>query len=352
MYFLKCYVFLFFLFLSVLFLNGCYLMKQGTYIVRYNKSARDIDKLLKSKEIDEDLKETFALVQEIKLYAVQAIGLKEDRNYTKYVELERDYLVDVISASEKDSFTPYIWSYCFFGSFPYKGFFEREDAEREAEELKKKGLDVLIRKVDAFSTLGFFVDPVYSFMAGYSVFALASLIIHEQTHTTLFLKNQVQFNEELAGFVGIEGALNFIRAKYGEDSEFYRQALDNREDWDRYSSLIKALYEELRRLYEGGWSREYKLTQREIVFESFKERFRTVYSGQFKTESFRKLGEIPLNNAYILSFTRYTQDLELFYRLYRARGYDLKKTVQILKKAKDAGGDPKAFLRKMIESDE
>ncbi len=112
-------------------------MKQGTYIVRYNKSARDIDKLLKSKELDEDLKETLTLVQEIKLYAVQAVGLKEDWNCTKYVELDKEYLVDVVSACEKDSFTPHIWGYCFFGSFPYKDFFEREDAEREAEELKK-----------------------------------------------------------------------------------------------------------------------------------------------------------------------------------------------------------------------
>ncbi len=96
-------------------------------------------------------------------------------------------------------------------------------------------------------------------MTDYSVFALASLIIHEQTHTTLFIKDQVQFNEELASFVGIEGALNFIKDKYGEDSEFYRQALNNREDWDRYSSLIKGLHEELDLLYESGRSRKYKL---------------------------------------------------------------------------------------------
>ncbi|MBA7712196.1 hypothetical protein ES703_121166 [subsurface metagenome] len=157
--------------LVLILLNRCYLLKQGAYILKYNvKEAQDIGKILDSEDLPAELAETLSMILDIKQFAVQSLGLKADKNYTRYVELERDYLVDVVSACEKDRFKPYIWRYCFFGSFPYKGFFEAQDALKEAQRLKAKGLDVLVRKVEAFSTLGFFVDPVYSFMKDYSVF--------------------------------------------------------------------------------------------------------------------------------------------------------------------------------------
>jgi predicted aminopeptidase len=85
---------------------------------------------------------------------------------------------------------------------PYQGFYERNDAEAEAKRLKALGYDVIVRKVDNFSTLGFFKDPVYSFLTSYSPGEIANLIIHEQAHATLFVKGQSDFNEEFATFVG------------------------------------------------------------------------------------------------------------------------------------------------------
>ncbi len=321
--------------------------------MKYNvRQAEEIDKLLEAEDISGDLKHTLLLVQDIKRYSVRCIGLNHDKNYSRYVELDKNYLVDVVSACKKDAFKPYIWKYLFFGSFPYKGFFKREDALREAEKLKKKDLDVLIRKVDAFSTLGFFVDPVYSFMNDYSVFALASLIIHEQTHSTLFIKNEIQFNEELATFIGREGALNYIKDRYGVESKHYRKALDYIDDWDRYSTLIRVLYDELNALYESGKSREYILDMREDIFDTFKGKFSNEYSLEFKTESFRSIQDIPLHNAYIISFVRYTQDLNIFYELYRDQGYDLNKTFLLIMQVEKERGDPKAYIRKLIDSHE
>ncbi len=333
--------------LVLLVLNQCYIAKQGSYMVRHMSSARNIDEVLKDENLPRGSRNMLLLVKEVKKYAVETIGLKDDKNYSKYVEIERDYLVDVVSASEKDRFEPYEWSFPFFGSFPYKGFYERKDARREAEMLREKDLDVYIRKVDAFSTLGFFTDPVYSSMDDYSAFGIASLIIHEQTHATLFLKNRINFNEEFATFVGNEGALNFLKHKYGARSDYYLKLIDYMEDLDTFLGLMQDLYDELDAVYGEDTGREYKIGKREEIFKTFIENFAADYDNRFITDSFKQIENVSLNNAYILIYRRYTGDLSLFYSLYEKQGYDLKNTVEIIKQVEDYKGDPKEYLKKL-----
>ena len=335
--------------LGLLVLNQCYIAKQGFHMVRHMSSARDIDDVLKDEKLPQSSRDMLLLVKEVKKYAVDTIGLKDDKNYSKYVKIEREYLVDVVSACEKDRFEPYEWSFPFFGSFPYKGFYERKDAQREAEMLRKKDLDVFIRKVDAFSTLGFLTDPVYSSMDDYSTFAIASLIIHEQTHATLFLKNRINFNEEFATFVGNEGALNFIKYKYGAQSDYYLKLMDYMEDLDTFLELINGLYDELDAVYREDTGREYKIRKREEIFISFIEDFNADYDKRFITDTFKHIENVNLNNAYILVYKRYTGDLSLFYSIYEKQGYDLKKTVEIIKQVEDHRGDPKEYLKKLAE---
>ena len=332
-------------------LSNCYLLKQGTYILKYNNRAQPIERVLSRDDLEEDARAMLALVQEIKSYAVHSLTLKENKNYSRYLSLERQYLVDVVSACAKDAFEPYIWRYPVAGSFPYKGFYERDDALKEAARLKKKDLDVLVRKTDAFSTLGIMSDPIYSFMSDYSVFALASLIIHEQTHATVFFKNQVQFNEELATFMGWEGALSFIAGKYGQDAPEYREARGYIHDWRRYSDLVNELHRELDQFYRNAPDREYALRERGSVVEAFNREHIAEPVPEFETEGFRALQGIPVNNAYIMSFVRYTQDLDVFYRLYDAVGHNLKTVVELLKQLKvgsSKGSSPQEALRRLI----
>ena len=179
-----------------------YLAKQGDYLLRYSSGTQSIDDLIASPSTLPATRDFLLRIREIKGYAVQQVGLRDNANYTRYKSIDRDYLVEVVSACDAASFTPYQWSFPFLGRLPYKGFYEHSDAQAEAERLKKEGYDVIVRKVDAFSTLGFTKDPVYSFMSKYSPYELASTIIHEQTHATLWVKGQTDFNEELADFVG------------------------------------------------------------------------------------------------------------------------------------------------------
>jgi predicted aminopeptidase len=332
----------------ITFASSCYLLKQGGYIVKYDRDAVNIDKILDDPSLPSEEREFLLLVKEIKLYASERIGLRQDENYTRYVDMPRDYLADVVSACKRDAFQPYMWRYPVFGSFPYKGFFEREDALAEARKLKEMGYDVLVRKVDAFSTLGFFNDPVYSFMTDYSIFNIASLIIHEQTHTTFYIKDQIQFDEEMATFVGNEGALNFIRHKYGEASNVYRDTMAVLEDFKTFKEVILEIYDQLRIIYESGRSREEKLRAKEEIFDRSQRRFDEQYQQRFKTEKFLTFRDAKLNNAYIMLYVLYTQDLQIFYDLYEHFGYDLKKTVTALKALDGIKSDAKQYIREVL----
>ena len=103
-------------------------------------------------------------VENIRRFATEELGLRESKNYTRYVALDRNFLAAVVSACAADSFTRHEWWFPVVGRVPYKGFFNVEDARRERARLERKGLDLWIRGVDAFSTLGWFRDPLYSFM--------------------------------------------------------------------------------------------------------------------------------------------------------------------------------------------
>ena len=314
-----------------------------------------IERALARQGLSPETEATLRLVGEVKRFAVESLGLKGDGNYSRYVAVERDYLVDVVSAAQADSLTPHLWRFPVFGSFPYKGYYVREDALREARRLERKGLDVWVRRVDAFSTLGFFSDPVYSFMTDYRPFDLANLIIHEQTHATLFVKDAVQFNEELATFMGWEGALEFLRLRFGADSEEHRRAVDHLSDWRRFNEMLLVLHDELEQAYgraalaAGGpaAAREAALAAKQELVAQFN---RELAAQPFRTDAFAGFEGIPANNAYILAVVNYNQDLDLFYRLRAAVGGDLRRAFTAARQAVAGKVDPKEALRSLVES--
>ena len=328
--------------------GGCYLTKQSCRFLGLYSRAVEIDRALKAEDLPDDVRAMLSLTGEIREFAAASVGLEKNRNYTTYVETDKDYLVDVVSACKADRFEPYIWSFPLVGKMPYKGFFEKEDAEREAQKLRFAGYDVMVRRVDAFSTLGFFRDPVFSFMKKYPVHALAEVIIHEQAHATVFFRNRAQFNEELATFIGDEGALLFMSERYGGEPGPLREARLYREDWGRFLSLMRSLYDELDALYLAEGGGEYTRGRKEQILSEFAERYEREYENTFATENFRGVGRENLNNAFLQSFFTYSGDLSLFYELHSRLGSDLKGTVGFLKALKKEKGDPKEAIREYL----
>lgn len=337
------------LFIIIILLSGCYYIPEGYSLLKTYSKAKDINKLLKKGDIPENEKEFFLMIKKIKDYAINNLGLKENKNYSKYIRIEKDYLVDVVTACEIDSFNQYEWNYLFMGKMPYKGFFKNGDALKEAQKFDTDKYDVYISEVDAFSTLGILRDPLFSFMMDYSIYGLADLIFHEQTHATIFLKDKISFNENLANFIGTEGAFIFIKETYGTESNIYKNTIDRIEDSKKFKKLLTDLYEKLSLIYNKNISKKEKIELKKIAINSWKNKFKVNYEKEFKTKSYRRIPEIEINNAYITIYRSYTKDLGIFYELYEYCNNDLVKFIEVVKKTKKYKGEPKKYIRNYID---
>jgi predicted aminopeptidase len=329
-------------------LCNCYLIKQGKYVLKYSAGAKRIDKLQARFDTPVETKAFFSLVAEIRRFAADSIGLSRNDNFSTYIELPRDRIVDVVYAAGRLDFKPYTWRFPLFGSFPNKGFFEPADARKEAARLARKGYDTCVLGAGAFSTLGFFSDPLYSYMKRYSAFRLASLIFHEQTHATLFLNSQLQFNEELASFIAKEGGLRFIQWKFGDTSEQYRRALNSVRDEDVYYGLMKALYGRLKAVYDStGIMNDEKLRLKETVIARFKDSVVANYDSLFKSPGYHWIPKVTINNASLVADMTYTLNLSLFRDLYERTGRDFKAMLASLKTLKKKKGDPHEGIKQL-----
>jgi len=329
-----------FLLILCVLLPGCYTVKQGVTMLGYLNRAVSLEKI--------DDEGFLRLVTDIRAFATEELGLKESKNYTRYVEIDRDYLAAVVSASAKDSFRRHEWAYPIVGRLPYKGFFNVEDSRKERAKLEKKDLDVWVRPVDAFSTLGWFRDPLYSYMRKYSPARLANLIIHELVHSTVFIKGQSGFNEELAEFIGTEGGRLYIESRYGEDSDEYRAMLASEADSRAYVAFLQELISELDDLYSGSQSREEKLAEKERIINSAKERFAAGYSSLFKSDNYRGFSEMPVNNAFLDLFRLYHTDDNFYEDLYERAGRDLAVFIAAAKTVTKKGS-PREQLERALE---
>lgn len=270
-----------------------------------------------------DDEEFMHLVTDIRSFAMEELGLKMSKNYTTYVELDHDYLAAVVSASQRDSFRRHEWFFLVVGKMPYKGFFDVKDAQKERTKMEKKDMDVWIRGVDGFSTLGWFKDPLYSYMRGYSPARLADLIIHELVHSTVFIKKQVKFNEELAEFIGSEGARQYMETRYGTDSDEYREMLESETNSRSFVAFIQGLIAELDTLYSSDIGREEKLAEKELIINAAKEKFDAEYESRFSNDNYRWFSELQINNAYLELFRLYYTDDNFFEDLYERSSRNL-----------------------------
>lgn len=305
------------LFLIVFLFPSCYVMKQGSRFLSIQNSARPVQKVLADPATPADLRAFLGLAGRIRAYAQEEIDLKNTKSYTALIITEKDYVADVVQACAELSFTRHLWNYPVVGKLPYKGFFVPEEAQAERRKLEAGGLDVLVRKVDAFSTLGWFADPLYSFMARYGEADLADLIIHELTHATLFIKGQDQFNEELASFVGRRGALDWLEAAYGPDAPQIQEELADRRGREAYVNFLKETSARLDALYQGEAAPEDKRALKaRIIWERAAEWTALAQASFPEGSRWRKADMSKLNNAWFDLYRLYEGESELYERFF------------------------------------
>ena len=196
-----------------------YFFSQAKGQIKVSWNAENIDEIIERLPASDSLSLQLKLVLEIKKFAEDSLGLKKSDNYLHYYDQKGHTLMWMLMAAEPFEMKSYEWNYPLFGNFAYKGFFDKKKAEEENLELKQKGYDTEIGKAGGWSTLGWFKDPVLSNMLNASTGRLAELLIHELTHGTMYVKNNVDFNENLASCIGEKGSEMFLQHKYGLNSK-------------------------------------------------------------------------------------------------------------------------------------
>ncbi len=281
---------------------------------------RSIDKALKDPKTPPELKEKLEIAGAARRFAFDVMGLRRSRQYSTYSMVKRPYLTYVVEACDRLSFTQHLFHFPIIGSFPYKGYFNPKDAQREADSLAALGLDTYVGGVGAYNTGFWLSDPVPSTVLSYSPGDLADLIIHELTHSTAFFKDQVVFNESMATFVGGQGAKEFLSKRYGADSEELKDFLKSQADEERLGRDIDGLYAELDAVYKNSSTESVKLSLRENILKAGLKRLNDEgYHYQV------------LNNAVIMAHKVYHMDLSVFEDAYKAEGRDWPKTVALFR---------------------
>jgi predicted aminopeptidase len=286
-----------------------------------------VEEGLKDDTLSEENKIRLRLVGQIKDFGEKELGLKETENYeTVYLKSQRNPIYTV-TASPKDQLSLKTWWFPIVGKMPYLGFFDLEKAKAERTKLEKKDLDVNLGAAGAFSTLGWFKDPITLSLIEGSTYYLVETILHELTHTTLYVSGQGDFNEGFANLMGLMGAKQFLEAHYGSTHPLTIEAQNHIEDERLFSSFIATLMEGLESIYNSSISYEKKLSDREKIFSLALASFEDL-KGKLKTDRFIYFGRSGLNNAYLMSISLYHRYFHLFEAVYKKKGQSVQETLK------------------------
>lgn len=277
---------------------------KGQLAITFN--TRDVDEVLNDSLMADSLKTKIRVIQEVRSFAFSELRLKESDNYTTFYDQKGTISLWNLSASKPFELEPYVWTFPILGSFPYKGFFDLARAREEMELLEEQDYDVRIRPVGGWSTLGWTSDPILSNMLERPEGALAELIIHELTHSTLFVKDNIEFNENLASFIGEMGAVKFLHNKYGKNSEAYFEYILSEEDSKTFRNQMLLATQKLDALYTSFTPTEndsMKSVHKHLMIDQIMSSIDTLHFHNPRYYHAFQSGR-P-NNAYFMSYARY-----------------------------------------------
>ncbi|WP_201747830.1 aminopeptidase [Dyadobacter flavalbus] len=299
-------------------------------------NVEDVEDVMKNPAFPDSLKARIRLIQEIKQFGVDSLGLEPSKNYTTFYNQHGKPLIWLITASPRYKIEPYKWRFPVVGTFPYKGFFDSTRAVTEEQQLIQKGLDTDIGEVSAWSTLGYLKDPILSSMLKRKDGSLANLILHELTHGTLFVKSDLELNENLASFIGDQGAIRFLKYKFGENSQELKLYEYSKEYNDAYSGHMLrgiAKLDSLYKTFKDLSPDPKKDTLKKRIIMNILSDADTLLSSKrtFKNKNSLPDSKLP-NNAYFISYQTYKSKQDIFRKEFKSKfGGDLKKYLAYLK---------------------
>lgn len=310
---------------------GRYLMRAGYEEARILAARRPIAELVADSSLDALTRGKLQLVLEARAFAEDSLGLPAGKTFTLFTQLESDTLVLVLSGAQPDRLEPVLWRFPLVGRLPYKGFFRLEDAQVAEAALRSDGFDTYLRPAAAFSTLGWFNDPLLSTTLAQDSVGLVNTVIHELTHNRYFAAGEATFNESFANFVGARGAEAFFLAR--GDSLRARRATARWADDRSLAAFWGQLYRELDAAFRaapGDSLRSRRIVLRDSAYAAARRVLVDSVAPTWRTISPRYAEVVQLDNAALLARRVYLTDLEAFERVYAEVGRDLRSGIDTL----------------------
>lgn len=285
---------------------------------------KPIARVIADSRTSDATREKLQLVLNARDYA-EHLGLNAGKSYTKYSQVDREVLSWVVSAAQKTQLKAYTWWYPIIGSVPYKGFFTKPQALHYAKGLERRGYDTFVRPSIAYSTLGWFNDPVLSSQLTLDHASLVNMVIHELVHSTVWIPGSVTFNETFANIFAGVATIDFFHkytTRYPEMKDLaekqYAQEL-------AIGDFLDSLLPKLRSLYERDITDNEKLRLREDLFSTWQNAFARSFP---KPTNKKTRKQVVFNNARILAYDTYLHKTAAFVALYTTCGRDLGKMLK------------------------
>ena len=301
---------------------------QGHYKIL--EERQPISEIIEDPDSPVNLRERLAFILEVREFAEKELRLPVKNNYLTYVDLQRPYVVWNVFAAPELSLTPKTWCYPVAGCAAYRGYFSKENARQYADELTEQGYDVYVTGVTAYSTLGWFDDPVLSTFLQFSEAQSAALIFHELAHQVLYVKGDTVFNESFATAVEQEGLQRWLTATQAARS--YRGYLKNYYRQKQFIQLIMHYRGKLETLYRSNVPALEKRAGKASIFSELQNEFEGLKTAENGFSVYDNWMNYSLNNAKIASVTAYHDFVPAFNKMLTANEGDLNRFYQECRK--------------------
>jgi predicted aminopeptidase len=320
-------------------LSGCYYTHLAMGQNRLLRARKPIEAVLLDPATSLEIRERLVLVLQVREFAIE-LGLDVQEQYTSFVEWPGDRIVTAVVAARPGAVTPAGFHFLLLGKLPYKGFFDRELAQRESEALRADGLDVCEFGVSAYSTLGWMDDPITEPMLRQEPGQLVEVILHELVHATVYVKGHANFNESIASFIGEEGSVLFFENSL-QPERSHRRRLEI-EDARRVDAALLRFREEVSTLYtsqDSGMSRD---QIRQDLEQRARKRIRNL---PLVTRDPSQLADVLRMNDACLALTgTYADEVDQYSKLYTRLDGDLTALIGRLKGVKGAKDPLEALI--------